>query len=424
MILPAPLRELLSRRMEPPSPALPSSGKNASIQGLRACAAILVMLLHLTPDLPYWGQWLSNMAAGPGGVMLFFVISGYVIGLTTRRAWDDDSRLAYWRRRLIRIAPLYLVGLAFTSVTAAYLQSPLSATDLFAHLFFLQNNDAYGPFKFPPAWNCGAFWSLNYEMVFYALFLLVWRYRPTVGTAFGLTFFGSLAAAFLPLEYHVICGFSTGFLFWLAGLWLAWCRRPSPAPVSGQAHEFPAAGLLLILIAIHSSAPEHTLRTLLGIPWATISFISPFNLVYLPVAFLLVGGATGCLPPIGNLARLLCLLPPAVTVAGALLHNSHLLEPRWGVAALATLVGGVLLWTNVGSRSLPRLAWIGAISYALYLFHTPIYHLLLHWLYLSPYAIAAICFAITFAFAWLLESWLPSMLASSRSSGGPTKPAK
>jgi peptidoglycan/LPS O-acetylase OafA/YrhL len=414
MISSAPFRELMSRRFEPPVPPLPSSGKNASIQGLRACAALFVILLHLTPDFPYLGQWLSNMAAGPGSVMLFFVISGYVIGLTTRRARNDDSRLAYWRRRLIRIGPLYLVGLAFTAIIAAYLQKPLPLKDLIAHLFFLQNNDTYGPFFFAPAWNCGAFWSLNYEMVFYALFLLVWRYRPTVGTAFGLTFACSLFTAFLPAVFHVVCGYSSGFLFWLAGLWLAWCRRPTPAPSPGQAHAFPAAGLILMLIALHASAPEHTLRTLMGIPWEAVSFVSPFNLVYLPVSFLLVGGATGCLPPIGNLARLVCLLPPAVTVTGALLHNSHLLEPRWGVAAFATMVGGALLWTNVGSNSLPRLAWIGAISYALYIFHTPIHYLVLYWLTLSPYAIAAIATALCFGLAWLLETYLPSLRPASR----------
>ena len=253
-------------------------------------------------------------------------------------------------------------------------------------------------------------------MVFYAVFLLVWRYRPAVGAAFGVTLATMLVTAFFPEGFRIFCGFSAGFVFWLAGLWLAWCRRPATPQSPGRAYPFPAAGLILILIALHASAPEHTFRTLLGIPIEALSFVNPFNLIYLPVAFLLVGGATGCLPRIGNFARLLCLLPPAATVTGALLHNSHLLEPRWGVAAFATTVGGALLWTNVGSSTLPRLAWIGAISYALYLFHTPIYYLFLYWIPLSLYTIAAVTFVASFALAWLLENYLPSLLAASRTS--------
>lgn len=385
---------------------------------------MFVMLLHLSQDFPEEGQWLSNMAAGPGSVMLFFVISGYVIGLTTRRPWKEDSRLDYWRRRFVRIVPLYLVGLAFTAIAAAFLQNPLPLPDLIAHLFFLQNNNHYGPFLFSPAWNCGAFWSLNYEMVFYALFLLVWRYRPRVGTAFGITFGIALATCLLPAEFRIVCGFSSGFLFWLAGLWLAWCRPSAPASISSPANPFPAAGLILILIALHASAPEHTLRTMLGIKWEALAFVNPFNLIYLPVAVLLVGGASGRLPPIGNTARMICILPPAITLVGALLHNSHVLEPRWGVTAVATILGGALLFTNAGSSSLPRLAWIGAISYALYIFHTPIFHLVLAAGSLSPYAVAAIAAAVSFALAWFLETYLPKLLPSRRTTAHGTSPAK
>ena len=150
MTLSDTVRRQLARRLEPPVPPLEPSGKNASIQGLRGCAAIFVILLHLTQNFPDSGQWISNMAAGPGSVMLFFVISGYVIGLTTRHAWNADSRLAYWRRRLTRIAPLYLVGVAFTAIAAAYLQKPLPFTDVLAHVFFPAKQRRLRPF-FPRA---------------------------------------------------------------------------------------------------------------------------------------------------------------------------------------------------------------------------------------------------------------------------------
>ena len=406
----APLSSLFSRRLEPPPPAAASGPKrDLSIQGLRACAALFVMTEHLAPNLPGLGHWLRNLGASAGGVMLFFVISGYVIGLATKQPWSAGSRADYWRRRLVRLAPLYFLAVTFALIVSAWFGVPLSLPDTVANFLCLQNLQPYGPLNFKPVTTDGAIWSLHYEMVFYALFLLVWRFRPTVLTAFGLSLFVAVGAAFLPDGAIFLSGYASGFVFWLAGLWLAWCR-PRPAAETAGDSGFPAAGLLLLLIALHASVPEQVLRVKLGIDWEALAFVNPFNLIYLPVCFLLVGGAARRLPPPGKLARLICILPPALTLVLALLHNSHLTETRWAVTALTTVIGGALLWTPAGSRALPRLAWIGAISYALYLFHSPIHLVFRHLFALPPYTLFALVVLVSFAVAWLLEGWLPARL--------------
>ncbi len=87
-----------------------------SLNALRGIAAFLVLLFHLAPDfpaLPFFGSaYLS--------VDLFFMMSGFVIAY----AYDDKLRggLGFWRFveiRVIRLYPLYLLGLAIAAVPLA-----------------------------------------------------------------------------------------------------------------------------------------------------------------------------------------------------------------------------------------------------------------------------------------------------------------
>ena len=86
-----------SRRLEPGSFPLPP-GRDLVLEGLRGFAALLVLYAHLTAPVtkldpayapsPEWWRW----EFATGAVLLFFVISGYVIGLTNRA----PPGLAWW----------------------------------------------------------------------------------------------------------------------------------------------------------------------------------------------------------------------------------------------------------------------------------------------------------------------------------------
>lgn len=89
-----------------------------TLNALRGVAAILVLLFHLAPDipaLPFFGSaYLS--------VDLFFMMSGFVIAY----AYEDKPRggLGFWRFveiRVIRLYPLYLLGLVIATVPLAAL---------------------------------------------------------------------------------------------------------------------------------------------------------------------------------------------------------------------------------------------------------------------------------------------------------------
>src|SRR6476660_7043882 len=88
--------------------------------GLRALAVLTVMVDHFSADVPNFPlpDWIH---LGATGVRLFLVLSGYFITASLRGARDrmESSGLSatktissfYWRR-LLRIAPAYLVFVA------------------------------------------------------------------------------------------------------------------------------------------------------------------------------------------------------------------------------------------------------------------------------------------------------------------------
>ena len=78
-------------------------GQLASLHGLRLIAALMVLFNHALIPIgpPAWA--ITHVTSGAAGVDIFFVISGFVIGLSGGR----ESPLTYLLRRAIRVLPLY-----------------------------------------------------------------------------------------------------------------------------------------------------------------------------------------------------------------------------------------------------------------------------------------------------------------------------
>ena len=178
------------------------------VQILRFIAAMLVVVMHTTQaiSIHITGQGAGEYwSSGSAGVDIFFVISGFVMALSSRTpAPNAPARLAaawlFIKRRLLRIAPLYwfytLLKVALMLALPALAQrSSFDAGHLVASLLFFPTMSPWGLIE--PALPVG--WTLNYEMLFYALFALAlaWglpRIRFCV-LAFGLIF---IAGHFAP----------------------------------------------------------------------------------------------------------------------------------------------------------------------------------------------------------------------------------
>jgi peptidoglycan/LPS O-acetylase OafA/YrhL len=159
--------------------ARPRTEKYDNINLLRACAALAVVVYHVIEH----GQWtaiprhgaLGYLHLGWLGVDLFFVISGFVIAysaLILYRRQPGAFANSYWRRRLSRILPLYLLTLvlwiAWTATTFFNHAPGDWAWQVFTHLAFIHNffPETHGSIDGPN-------WSLAVEMQFYVAVALL-----------------------------------------------------------------------------------------------------------------------------------------------------------------------------------------------------------------------------------------------------------
>ena len=152
------------------------------MDGLRFAAIAMVVLFHLNGYLmaksasyvasSAKSDWMGQVAqVGFHGVELFFVISGFILGLPFAAHYLKGAapvRLRkYYLRRLTRLEPPYLVTLLGLFILNLLVQRKVAAS-FYPHLaasFFYLHSLIYGTFS--PA--LGVAWTLEIEVQFYVL---------------------------------------------------------------------------------------------------------------------------------------------------------------------------------------------------------------------------------------------------------------
>jgi peptidoglycan/LPS O-acetylase OafA/YrhL len=149
------------------------------LQILRFVAAMLVAEMHITQAISihitgrgehvYWGT-------GAVGVDIFFVISGFVMMLSTAHVPFSgphrlDNAWIFVKRRILRIVPLYwaytlLKAALVVAIPALAVKSVIEPGHLAASLFFVPVRAPWGLIQ--PVLPVG--WTLDFEMLFYLVF--------------------------------------------------------------------------------------------------------------------------------------------------------------------------------------------------------------------------------------------------------------
>jgi peptidoglycan/LPS O-acetylase OafA/YrhL len=226
------------------------------VDGLRFVAITWVLLFHLTGSLLAFraqhfstelASWLRHLALnGHYGVELFFVISGFVLGLPFARAVAGRSKWPslsdYLRRRATRLEPPYLLNLVilFILLRATRPWNPeLSVSHLLASATYL-HGAVYGA---PSTINAVA-WSLEIEIQFYLIVPLVARVYRLENALTRLVVFVAAITALTALR--VLVEIKTGIVpvallaflqYFLVGMALAdvyvsrWNEAPSKSSV-------------------------------------------------------------------------------------------------------------------------------------------------------------------------------------------------
>ncbi len=270
-----------------------------ALDGVRGFAVLIVFFFH------YGGGTHSSFTpmrifglinkGGWSGVVLFFVLSGFLI---TGILWDGYSDPSWWRkffiRRSLRIFPLYfltLILLILAAVPGGTVGEVLKW--IWIPVLFLENmpvlDNISGNLASPlPIFHL---WSIAVEEQFYLLWpwLLHWCWsrigakdnRSVAKNACLMIFGGSVVFRILiwglypkPNEFSHFLLSQAGAL--AAGAWLALaCRGPEWARISRLAPRVAAAGLagfVTIAILSHGFEAESNLMMVVGLPAITIFF--------------------------------------------------------------------------------------------------------------------------------------------------------
>jgi peptidoglycan/LPS O-acetylase OafA/YrhL len=175
------------------------------LDGLRTIAVIAVLLFHAFPHA---------LPGGFIGVDVFFVLSGYIITKTYFEALRTErvSLKEFYIKRFRRLAPAYIVVLAVTTIAAYFLIPPLYlknfSESLAAQPFYLQNIVFWSQgdyFESPLTKPLLHTWSLAVEEQFYVVYglliLLVrrtkWLSVPLLIALLALLALGSFAANYI-----------------------------------------------------------------------------------------------------------------------------------------------------------------------------------------------------------------------------------
>jgi peptidoglycan/LPS O-acetylase OafA/YrhL len=241
-----------------------------SVQALRALAAWAVVCHHFMQIFFDFhasgpiGQFF--VSKGAVGVDIFFVISGLVIFLSTQGADMPASR--FMLNRIIRIVPAYwfytaVMGLLLVFAAPLLPHQVISWQNFLLSLLFIpsENPGGYGLY---PTLNVG--WTLNYEMLFYLLFSMVFlfqqRHRPLIVAAALFAVSEVLARSGLisrfygnDIVYEFLLGIGIGIIYrkgWIKeGIWL------------------PLLGIAVALVTIYHLTPSERLLNW-GLPSALI----------------------------------------------------------------------------------------------------------------------------------------------------------
>lgn len=199
----------------------------ATVTALRGLAAGWVMIFHLTngqATIPNTTALRSMGSWGWLGVEVFFVLSGFVMGLSLDRAKYRPRHQfgSFMRRRLLRLTPPYLVTIALTLLLwfASTLVPQYRGTgpDLSVLQVFLNITYMAGIFNQP--WINPVFWTLALELQFYLL--LAGVFPLLTGRRRWLTVLAVVACISCPLVFsderlvtYWLSLFGSGLLIWL-----------------------------------------------------------------------------------------------------------------------------------------------------------------------------------------------------------------
>lgn len=147
------------------------------IQVFRGCAAILVLLFHITANFEvlFTGKefLFGIFKFGAAGVDFFFVLSGFIIAYSSLELVQRQKYWNYIAHRLIRIYPIYWIVFIISLLPHIFFPQ------FYNTIYSLDWKNILSAFLLLPNHNMinGVSWTLSFELYFYLLFLIIFLFR-------------------------------------------------------------------------------------------------------------------------------------------------------------------------------------------------------------------------------------------------------
>lgn len=204
---------------------------SSALDTLRAAAAVYVVAHHVISGSSSTGAWTMVFRFGQEAVIVFFLLSGFLIFASERNRVLPDLR-GYYLRRARRIYPLLLVAFGVSALVALsdrVLAVEFSWRELIFNLLAWQDVSALKPgVVADPFLGNSPLWSLSYEVFFYLVFPVV-MVAHRVSRRVALNLVGGLGvvgyATYLAAPNHISLVIAYLLVWWagavLADLYLA-----------------------------------------------------------------------------------------------------------------------------------------------------------------------------------------------------------
>lgn len=374
----------------------------SSFDSVRACCALMVMANHLYTETGIaQNHVVFGLLSFPvEAVVGFFVLSGCLI------AWQDYGTPArYLRARWVRIVPVYLIVLTATALAMLACGVAVKAGNFAMNVAFLQS--FYWQPLLPLSFLAQS-WSLSYEFWYYIIFIAVMLAPRLLLPLF-------LAALAVGIGWYLVPGLpgpldalTRAFAFlsiWLTGVWVTrlWHRGHSVGLATGV--------YMLVL----------------GACLARLPFSSPAKFDFGRLFLFGVGFAffvSSLLPeregkPRFELGLVTRFVLTAITLAALWRLSSSDTTTKAALSIVLLLPTVVpVLFAGAAQRVLrplvPALAYVGGLSYALYLVHYPILQVFNATHVLPPVAVIPAVILLSLPLAhlldYVLQPWLRARL--------------
>ena len=95
------------------------------LDGLRGVAAVMVVIFHLFDAFSVDNHLIKIINHGYLAVDFFFLLSGFVIGYAYNDRWNKMSLKIFFKRRLIRLHPMVIMGMIIGAICFYFGASPI-----------------------------------------------------------------------------------------------------------------------------------------------------------------------------------------------------------------------------------------------------------------------------------------------------------